>query len=451
MIIKSIELSNFRCFEKQKVGLDDRLTVFIGPNGSGKTAILESISLFLFLVRELKILNSQPIKPDKFGNDFGFGEDCLRNRLSKCYLNFEINMPLASKNHYIELELKPYNNQNEYVHRGLDLTHPKVKNFHFDKDNSGDNYVFVFYFSNRIIAERIEIRTPINYYTSKNNPSTPYRDYYYNIKQNYQETLSWYCQKSAEEAIKAVNSNNLNYKIAELEAIRKIIPLILGDIYSEPKVFNTPAEIYLEKKGDPDKLKYNLEMLSSGYKDMLVMAMDLARRMAVANPAFEWPEGQSFLDTPAIVLIDEVELHLHPGWQQTILPTLLKIFPKTQFIVTTHSPQVLSSIPSRHIRILKDNGVCEWPDFIQTEGAEAGRLLKSIFEVDQRPVDNEFVKKLKRYEQLVAEHQIADETEVLRKELYDHFGDNEPRLFELDLYAEHHERLKEIEKYFEDE
>jgi predicted ATP-binding protein involved in virulence len=80
---------------------------------------------------------------------------------------------------------------------------------------------------------------------------------------------------------------------------------------------------------------------------MLAMVMDLARRMAQANPRLEDP-----LQSEAIVLIDEVDLHLHASWQQTILPDLLRVFPNAQFIVTTHSPQVLTTVEPEQIQIL---------------------------------------------------------------------------------------------------
>jgi predicted ATP-binding protein involved in virulence len=67
-----------------------------------------------------------------------------------------------------------------------------------------------------------------------------------------------------------------------------------------------------------------------------------------------WPEDKDVLHSPGVVLIDEVELHLHPSWQQTVLPSLLDIFPNVQFIITVYSSQVLTTIPASYIRILKD-------------------------------------------------------------------------------------------------
>jgi hypothetical protein len=85
----------------------------------------------------------------------------------------------------------------------------------------------------------------------------------------------------------------------------------------------------------------------------------------------------------AVVLIDEVELHLHPGLQRTFLPSLRRVFPNAQFIVTTHSPQVLSSVHSRNVRIIKD--FAPRPVHRGTWHRDTNRILESVFGDPGRP------------------------------------------------------------------
>ena len=106
---------------------------------------------------------------------------------------------------------------------------------------------------------------------------------------------------------------------------------------------------------------------------------DIAYRCLLLNPALGERAAQ---ETSGIVLIDEVDMHLHPAWQQTILADLKKAFPKIQFIVTTHSPQVLSSIEPHNIRLL-DNGRCI-PYEGSTYGAESSRILEEVFGISLR-------------------------------------------------------------------
>ena len=117
---------------------------------------------------------------------------------------------------------------------------------------------------------------------------------------------------------------------------------------------------------------------SDGEKCLLALAGDLARRMVLAAPKAENP-----LLHPAVVLIDEVELHLHPGLQREILPRLRHVFPHAQFIVTTHSPQVLSSLHAANVRVLEhfelhtlDRG---------TWRRDTNRILESVFGDPGRP------------------------------------------------------------------
>jgi predicted ATP-binding protein involved in virulence len=84
-----------------------------------------------------------------------------------------------------------------------------------------------------------------------------------------------------------------------------------------------------------------------------------------------------------VVLIDEIELHLHPSWQRRVLGDLTRTFPNCQFIVTTHSPQVLSEVPNEAVIVVKDFQ-CYRPA-APTEGRDANAILSEVFDVPARP------------------------------------------------------------------
>ena len=128
-------------------------------------------------------------------------------------------------------------------------------------------------------------------------------------------------------------------------------------------------------------------------------------------------------------------MHLHPSWQQTVLYDLQKAFPKVQFIVTTHSPQVLSTVPAECIRVLKWSkhfeGVYQ-PEF--SLGAESYQLLRDIQNVDTRPQALPIVQDLKRYLDLVSQDQWdCEEAVKLRKRLDDWARGHEPALIRADM------------------
>ena len=109
------------------------------------------------------------------------------------------------------------------------------------------------------------------------------------------------------------------------------------------------TDIKIEVAGSPQKPQISLQFLlhgtwvklrdmSLGYQTLVVWLTDLARKLYV-----RYPDSQNPLAEPAIVLIDEIDLHLHPRWQRELLATLSKIFPNTQFIATAHSPLVVQA------------------------------------------------------------------------------------------------------------
>lgn len=103
-------------------------------------------------------------------------------------------------------------------------------------------------------------------------------------------------------------------------------------------------------------MRMPINQLSDGYKSIVSLVADIAYRMAVLNPQLL---RNVCKETEGIVLIDEVDLHLHPTWQQRILGDLREIFPKVQFIVTTHAPAVISTVKSENIILLNDGGMYE--------------------------------------------------------------------------------------------
>jgi predicted ATP-binding protein involved in virulence len=176
-----------------------------------------------------------------------------------------------------------------------------------------------------------------------------------------------------------------------------------------------------------------VDMLSDGLRNAVAMVADLAFRAYKLNPHLG---VRAALETPGVALIDEVDMFLHPSWQQTILESLRTAFPRVQFIVSTHSPQVLTTVPSESIRILKDGGVYGAP--AGTEGAEPGRLLTSVLGVkSERPAENVATQELLAYRALVDRDEWSSPAALtLRKKLDERYQGNEPSLLEADLHIE---------------
>ena len=167
---------------------------------------------------------------------------------------------------------------------------------------------------------------------------------------------------------------------------------------------------------------------------------DLVRRMLILNPHKENP-----LDTPAIVIIDELELHLHPQWQEEVISRLERTFKNTKFILTTHTPTIVSSIINENLYLITDNQIIAGKhlDF-GTYGAEYASIYTLLYNINSRS-DNEIKEKLERYLYLVNENQYTSEEAImLRKELEKNFKGNEPSLEEAKLIIENKEWEKSL-------
>lgn len=142
-----------------------------------------------------------------------------------------------------------------------------------------------------------------------------------------------------------------NAKIAEYEAFKSIVADVMQKMSELPE---KPAVFYSQQIGDIVYSEHGREMpisyLSAGYQSLLWMTMNLAYRMALLNPE----AGEQMALIPGIVLIDELDMHLHPKWQWNVVKALEETFPNIQFIVATHSPIIISSCKNENLILIKD-------------------------------------------------------------------------------------------------
>lgn len=249
---------------------------------------------------------------------------------------------------------------------------------------------------------------------------------------NYQQFADWFewvFLSMRETQIKNTEQNNDQASVWAnvIAAVQKTIDSFLQEITGwhtlEFSMSHGNALILYDKHG----LALKVSQLSDGIRNLLAMVGDLAYRCVKLNPHLE---ADAVQQTSGVVLIDELDLHLHPRWQQQIADQLCKAFPKIQFIVTTHSVQVLSTVPASDIRILhlhqdadkeESNASVELPIY-QTRGTDSAALLARVMQIDSTPLIPEIVK-LRRYQFLISQnaHQ-SEEGSALRSDLLAHFG-----------------------------
>lgn len=207
-------------------------------------------------------------------------------------------------------------------------------------------------------------------------------------------------------------------RLKVLDALRTVVSGLVPE-FSNLRIQEQPRlGFVVDKRGKP----FYLHQLSDGERGLLALVFDLTRRLAIANPESDNPIAEGV----ALVLIDEIELHLHPKWQRDVLQRLRDIFKSCQFVVTTHSPMVLGEVPARCVRFLEfANGKVGVTVPTEAYGLDANRILQELMgaPVRNRQVDDE----LKTLFELIDQERFEDARAAIVK-LERKLGEDEPEL-----------------------
>ena len=166
-------------------------------------------------------------------------------------------------------------------------------------------------------------------------------------------------------------------RLKVLDALRSVVTKLVPE-FTNLRIQETPRLGFVVDKRDQP---FYLHQLSDGERGLLALVFDLTRRLAIANPDSDNP----IADGTALVMIDEIELHLHPKWQRNVLSRLQKIFRNCQFVVTTHSPLVLGEVEARCVRFLEyQDGKVIVTTPVEAYGMDANRILQELMDAPVR-------------------------------------------------------------------
>ena len=385
MNLKSIKIKNYRCFKDVEIDFDNRVTLVVGKNGAGKTAILDAVAVSVgtFLL----------------GIDGGVGRSILKDDAR--YEFYDLEGTIDSQHQFpVEIEsigdcrkeenvkwVRSLNSENgkTTIKDAVELTSiaKKVQQQIMKGYKTLILPLISYYGTGRLYAQKKEKRNIKS--LTEFRRQVGYVDCMA-AESNEKLMLNWFQTQTLKSLQKQQKTGLLEPPIL-LKTVEKAIcrcyERISGSKNASISFDLDTHRLMLEfETTEGDAQKFAMDEMSDGYKNTLSMIGDIAYRMAVLNPML----GEQVLErTPGIVLIDEIDLHLHPQWQQTILSDHQAIFPKIQFIVSSHAPAVINSISREKIRIL-DNGKIYMPS-AQTYGRDANSILREVMQVSERPVD----------------------------------------------------------------
>ena len=348
MQITGIEIQNFRGIRNLSLSdLDRHTNLFVGKNGAGKSSLLDAISNVMswFVAR---MLSNTGRGKDIPVNDISLhakegstirlqldrGEWCTLYRSTEMKKNGKSD--LATLNVLIkEFREKIYENPQTSVP------------------------VFVHYGVGRVVAD-IPLRI-------KKNPKQDVTNAYVEAldsSASFRDFFAWF--REQEDLENERIRENRNYRDKGMEAIRNAMSKVFAE-FSDMRVRRSPRSIQIKKEGEV----LRLDQLSDGEKCYIALVCDLTRRLTIANPTEKNP-----LNGNGIVLIDEIDLHLHPEWQMDVVSRMVDTFPNCQFFITTHSPIVASDVAGKVFVMDGGNAYRR-----NTYGKDSEQILASAFGV----------------------------------------------------------------------
>ena len=405
-------MNNSRGIRSLSLDLDEKLNVFLGMNGAGKSTVLDAVAVMLsWVVSRIRYAGSSGRHiPEK---DITNKESSSRIELVCVHGETKIQWRLVKNRmgHGTGGEKTDLTALSEFT-KGLQRQIA-------DSNEKTDLPLFVYYPVNRAVLDiplRIREKHQFNLLTAFAGALTS--------AANFRTFFEWFREREDLEnenrqligrlfKEKSEDVDVIRYPDPQINAVRDALSRFMPE-FENLTVRRSPLRMEVTKNG----LRLTVDQLSDGEKCLIALIGDLARRMAMANPVRNNP-----LNGNGIVLIDEIDLHLHPRWQRMIVPKLREVFPNCQFLITTHSPHVITHVEPESLFMLHETekGItAERP--IESYGKNVDRVLEDLMGLETTRPDEVNLKLRKIFEIIDAGE--LKEAGILIKNLKEHIGED---------------------------
>ncbi len=416
--LTKLELQNFRCFRQIEIEFNRRLTVIVAPNGGGKTAILDAVAASWRLFVDTMLTKASSV---------GFDHSDIRLELSQLK-TMEPRLPTSlTADGFLapeKDEMTNFQSETRWIRQlGSDQPHAKTSyvdasllkqfadslraQFQNEEKKSPDSSptfpVIAYYGTGRLFGSHKLTKN------KKEQPQTHtsrYKGYEdcLTASSRYKFFVDWFERFSREAQDEIASGKPSQHQPQlKLQAVKDAVNSVLKPSGWHSLKWDFAQGVIAAQH--PQHGNLPVDALSDGVRNMIGLVADIAHRAVRLNPQFGADAAKL---TPGVILIDEVDMHLHPEWQQLVLQALLDAFPLIQFIVTTHSPQVLTTVTKDNIRILACDDAGYWtasPPHHSPFARESGDALADVMYVDPIPKQSDsqkaFLEVLGDYEQLV--------------------------------------------------
>ncbi|HMT78106.1 MAG TPA: AAA family ATPase [Saprospiraceae bacterium] len=365
MRINKLRLKNFRLFQDLVIDFgNSNITASIGINGAGKTSILDAISKALSSIMSDENLQTH-------GQDFLSNSDILKGETNTTIeASFSLDGKTINVNCNWSIDGNGQNtvdNTGEFIKNRL----PLMVYYRVNRTSS------IPVFAKSMISDRVSAM-----YSSALEANVS----------AFSKFEGWFINElNLENEYKVSKADHL-YELDSLRNVRNAFKNFLSivgensitdiriDRDAKSTDFNLDNEPYAVVIKNGDRLRFN--QLSSGERMVMYLVSDIARRLT-----FSAQNDENTINGSGIVLIDELDLHLHPAWQKTIVQALKNTFPNVQFIVTTHAPLILSTLRPENILALSDGNVISKENLPKVYSGTADEVLEELMNVKPYMMD----------------------------------------------------------------
>ena len=380
----SLKLRNFKGIAELDIAFDESLTLLAGVNGVGKTSVIQALVAAVTHVWQWKpLVGGYPA--------FRLPESAARTGTGDTEVVLELSAGERSPV-WVGFSLQG---------RDLDL-HPShdPRLSQALESLPAPLPLVVYYEQSRVASPGPDARHVLPVSSKDNRKSSLNTTVSSPI-----EFMTWFFEKEADEGRETRGRRDLEYEDPELATIRGLLRRLDGftAIRSRKPPDRRERTLLLEKEG----AEVPFDSLSGGEQAFFLLAADLARRLMLESP------NTPVAEAPGIVCIDEIELHLHPAWQRRILKSLMEAFPNCQFVVSTHSPQVIAGVEARHVRLITpgENGIRKVSQPLASKGRDSNYVLKGILDTPER--DDDVSQLFDEFDRLIDEGEMEEAERVL--------------------------------------
>jgi predicted ATP-binding protein involved in virulence len=431
--IDRLSLRNFRCFPECSVSLHETLTVFVAENGCGKTAILDAIGIALGSYVDglcgwnwFHRIDRRDVRQVVSGLDQQVRPELPTAVAAEGVLNRQ---PVRW-----ERTLHRFSRRARTSKTGVGDLLALIEKIRPCLDPSLENIanpltlpLVAFYGTGRLWSEHKLTEGKKSLALDSRSRLSGYMDCL-SSSSSFKGVEAWFRSKMAEIGDPKF-STDLAANLPLITAIQEAVRRVLEPTGWQDLEWGNEEQSFMVRH--PDYGRLPLAALSDGVRNMIALVADIAHRCARLNPHLREDAARQ---TPGVVLIDEIDMHLHPRWQQLVVSLMQQAFPQVQFIVSTHSPHVLSTVDKESIRVIRfidREPVIETPLF-QTKGVLSADVLASIMGVDPIPQIPE-AQWVSQYRALIEDGKAGEpEAQQLRQNLLAHFGEAHPLMIDCD-------------------